>query len=55
MGRHGGWLSGLRGLGREQQEKPGSVFSLVALGPSAGVVATLTDVGILLTSFSGFG
>lgn len=53
--RHGGWPSGLRCLGREQQEKPGRVFSLVALGPSAGVVAALTDIGILLISESDFG
>lgn len=57
VGRHGGWLSGLRCLGLEQQEKPGKVFSFVALGPS-GVVAALTDVEIFLVWYSlvsGFG
>lgn len=50
LGRlHGrGWLSGLRGLGLEQHEKPGNVFSLVApQGPPppapSGVVAALAD------------
>lgn len=43
VGRHGGWVSGLRCLGLEQQEKPGNVFSLVALGPPSGVVAALTE------------
>lgn len=51
VGNPGGWESGLRGLCLEQQEKPGSVFSFVAQGPS-GVVAALADVVVFVLWFS---